>query len=288
MRSYTELLGKEASKADFNFRDFIQSLDERELYDFVEDVLTERTENMRFAFPPSKNISTHDIVFWDIVHLPTKVYQQTVGKCLDAIFLQAIDNKENPDSQAVIRNALGLTMAKQAGISAGCMKESLKKTSIDEETKLGLAFLLSKIEDKVPLSYWDREIDYVASPYLIPAYISAYADADPVKALEKLTLLPKQPESYSYFKSPITSALKNMLIEKRNYRDYVALRSRSDMPEWVKQEFDAVLKTSRFRENRVVEGIAACQKKEREVAEIRNTQTKVAAARLMPFQLLKK
>jgi hypothetical protein len=262
MRSYTELLKTEAAKGNFNFRNFITGLNREELYDFVEDVLAERTKDMQFAFPPSKNISTHDIVFSDMVELPYKTYQ-SVKEFLDDIFLSAIRGVY-PNSQDVIDNILGLTMLRKEGVSAKCMKNSLKNPSVDNDTKLSLAFLLSKIEDKVPLSYWETEIDYKKYPFLIPAYISAYAKINPKKALKGLDMLRQQPDSFRYFRTPVTSALKKMLIEDENYSDYSALYFQ--MPEWVQLEFDAILKTPRFdsvrEEAAAAAKVAAAAKKE--------------------------
>ncbi|MDR2469157.1 MAG: hypothetical protein LBD27_01585 [Tannerella sp.] len=241
MRSYTELLNRETQKEHFSFTGFMQQLSSEQIYEFMEDVFSERTDDLWTAFPPSKNISTHDIVFLAMEGLDYSTYQN-VKACLDKILESAITRNDS-DSQHIIENVLALTGARKDGVSANCITNLLKESFVSDELKLSLAFLLSQIRNTVSLSYWDENFNFDEQPYLIPAYISAYAKANPEKALKILKGRP-EPESLKYYRSPITTALENMLVTNGERRAYGSLYT--EMPEWAKQMFEKILQTSRF------------------------------------------
>ena len=252
MRSYTESLKTEAQKKKFNFPDFIKGLSSDKLYDFMKDFFSERTEHMWVAFPPDKNVSTHDIVFLSIKKLDDATYEKVRG-VLDKILLSAItgnDSGNDSENQNVVENVLALTGMRREGVSAECIKGLLKDPSITEDLKLSLAFLLSQIKNTVPLYYWDEELNYDEQSYLIPAYISAFAKSNPTKALSILKECNKKPESedLDYYRSPITSALENMLVTNGERRQYRSLYNK--MSEWAKQIFKEILGTSRFEKIR--------------------------------------
>jgi hypothetical protein len=83
------VLEQKVKEGNFNFENFIKSLSDIDKYDFMEDVLVKRTEDMQFAFPPSKNISTHAMMFHAMVKLPYSTYQSVKG-FLDKISQSAI------------------------------------------------------------------------------------------------------------------------------------------------------------------------------------------------------
>ncbi|MDR2410874.1 MAG: hypothetical protein LBE13_22570, partial [Bacteroidales bacterium] len=265
MRSYIDLLGKELletkeQRKDFSFFNFINKLPpEAALFDFVEDMLAERTENMRNAFSSSKNISTDDIVFREMVKLPHDTIE-IIRPFLEQIFSKALKGEYFSDSPVVIRNVIALTGSRGYGISFAYIRNLLDDPSVSKDIKVDLAYLFSNISPERFLSYFNTKSDYGQYSYLIPAYISMYEYENPVKALEILKTLSDKPKDFTYYKSPITSVLGKILIKKKDYPAYLSLCLQ--MPQWVKQEFEIILSNNWFTRNNVKEELAEYEKAE--------------------------
>jgi hypothetical protein len=257
MRLYTDLLEKEAQKENFRFFDFITQLPSDALRDFTEDVLSEQTKYLREAFPPSKNISTIDIVFHEMRELPYATYQ-TIRHILEQIFSRALDGNY-PDNQTVIDNIVALTSLRKDGLSISYIMTLLEDSSVCDDVKATLAILLSLIDKSFCCSYLDTGIgDHQKYPYLVPAYISAYKEEEPDKALKILAGVAHRPEYYEYCESPIITALENLLIEKKDFQTYLSLYGdeNKNMPAWVEDEFNSILSNTWFTKNHVKEEIA--------------------------------
>lgn len=261
MTSYTELLKLEAKNDTFKFNDFINQLSNGNLFSFIEDILTENDENIRPAFPPFKGVYTDDLAFQAIREMPYATYQK-IQTYLEDIFSFAIKNKY-PNSDKVISNIIALTARRRQGLSVLYIKDLIANKDINDNLKTNLGILLSKIENTVPLSFWDTDIDYTKQPYLIPAFISAYKNAYPVKALEILINIRKKPSGYQYYRKSITTSLENILIRERDFRSYIALYEK--MPDWVKSEFDLILNTTNFLKHRISEEIIALKANKTEI-----------------------
>jgi len=260
MDSYTDLLRAEAKKDSFNFLDFINQLNNEQLYRFIEDIVTENTDAIRPAFPPFKGVYTDDLAFQAMREMPYATYQKIKGY-LEDIFTNAL-NGNYSNNQKVIDNIIALTARRRQGLSFLYIEDILKKIEVAEDIKVNLAILLSKLENTVPLSFWDTAIDYEKQPYLIPAFVSAYKTAAPVKALEKLITINK-PEDFIYYKRSIITSLENILVRNRDFQSYISLYDRAQP--WLKSEFDQVLNSTAFAKHRIGEEIAALRENKQEI-----------------------
>ncbi|MDR1407253.1 MAG: hypothetical protein LBJ23_04305 [Tannerella sp.] len=254
--SYIDLLKTEVEKEGFNFYDFINKLSPDALNAFTEDVISRRTENMRMAFPSSKNISTDDIVFQEMVKLPHATYQ-TVRDFLEQIFSNALAGVYS-DNKAVIDRIIALTVLRKEGLRIGYITHLLDDPAVKDDIKTSLAVLFSTIDNSSCRLYLEnRKSDIYKYPYLIPAYISAYKNVDPSKGLKILIGMDRRPDNFKYYNRPIITSLENLLIEKDNIPDYLSLYYDKDMPPWVKQEFETILSSSWFTKNEVKKKIDA-------------------------------
>src|SRR6202000_2704278 len=99
--------------------------------------------------------------------------------------------------------------------------------------------------------------------YLIPAYISAFKNTDSVKALNILLKVPEKPANFQIYIRPITTALENILINRRDFQSYTSLYHR--LPEWGKLEFDAIIAKKSFKQHGVQNDIIAFHNKQRHI-----------------------
>lgn len=251
MGSYVNLLKSEVKKGTFNFIDFFKQLDQEGMLALLADIVMVNYENITSAFPASKGIYTDDLAFRAIRELPNDLYQE-IQPLLENIFLSAMANP-SPVNDKAIDNIMALTARRRQGLRVGFITGLIKREEVREDLKTDLAILLSRLDHTVPLSFWDREIDYTKQPALIPAFISVYKEEDPIKALGILHLVQHKPANYKYYIRPITTSLENILLKNKDLHAYIALRAK--MPEWVKFEFDLILKSPLFEKERTQEDI---------------------------------
>jgi ABC-type nitrate/sulfonate/bicarbonate transport system substrate-binding protein len=259
MSSYLDHYREERKNLDFSLFDFVNHLNLSPLNDFIEDVMTEN-EVIHELFPSTKGLSSDDLAFRFIREMPYATYVKICNQ-LERIFSNAISHKY-PNEHTVINNVIALTARQRRGLSYQYIVQHLEDRKISEELKTDLAILMSKLEGGIALYFSDRNIDYGQRPYLIPAFISAFKETDPAKALGKLAHIERKPENFQLYIRPITTALENILLQKRDFSTFTSLYDR--MPSWVKSEFDKIIEKRGFVQHGIRADINAFNQKRKE------------------------
>ncbi len=198
-------LGPDESNYYRNLPGFIKGLADRDLKEFLEDILYENKECIETIFESSKYATAAQNAFDSLINLPHTTLEK-IEKCFESIFQRAFRSAEIKDKDAV-KKIMDITARNRVGLSKEFLMRKFDTPGLSPFFKLNMLTLLAALEkEKKPAlkEFWQK-IDLGKEPWLAPAVMSAFKYNHPTAALE---VLPKIPDDYVFVDTNIRSRLK--------------------------------------------------------------------------------
>lgn len=200
-----QALGSDESNYYRNLPGFIQGLADRDLKEFIEDILYEDEECIETIFESSKYATAAQNAFDSLINLPHNTLEK-IEKCFESIFQRVFRSGDIKDTD-VVKKIMDITARNKVGLSKEFLMRKFDTPGLSPLFKLNMLTLLAAmdLEKKPALKEFWQKIDLSQEPWLVPAVMAAFKYNHPTAALE---VLKKVPSAYVFIDTNIRSRLK--------------------------------------------------------------------------------
>jgi hypothetical protein len=134
------------------------------------------------------------------------------------------------DHDGIIEEILGTIDYLELDIVPEILHKIIKDKNESENIRESAALTLTSVYENSAVSFWES-IDFYADNFLIPLYITFYANINPIQGLQKLSIINKKPDDILMFELPVVDSLLQISTSLSYIEDFKKIYK--SFPSWV-------------------------------------------------------
>jgi len=212
---------------DENLLKYFSNLDTKDWSDFFDDYFNHRTNYLVkiLVTPKGEDIYSYGLMLiQDLDPQPKSSIVEAINSLLSSYY-----TNKNFNLFKIVFDAIRYL---ELNVDSGVLTEIIQSSTIEKNIREVAAITLSVVYQNSLIPFWDK-LDLKKDVFLIPSYIGFFKRLNPIKGIQKLSILTSKPESTFAFIAPVKSSLSQILISPSDLAEFA--RMEDNFPSWVRE-----------------------------------------------------
>lgn len=241
------LVLKEKLKNNYNFNTFLGYLDDDELLNVLELILTSDIKFLNLFFQSYRNVDKDEIAFDSLFEQPYTIIRK-ISEKLNTIFQRALKKLYGEKSLEVIDKIITFS-SMDRGLTNTYIHNVINDNSVDADIKIRLLFLLKTRKQRTILKEFFENYQIDENPHLIPFIIKYVARKNintTIEYLLKLEIINPIPPSNS-IKNWYYSIIYDLVSDSNKRNQFEIIKTLQSIKlDWIKSIFEQIIDRHEF------------------------------------------